>query len=164
MRHYILPLVCAAALAGCDRHTEERTVTIPGNGGAMTVSGNGQNYTVTDASGKESVTVNSNGVNAAVLPGFVPMYPGAKIDSSVVGMGDKGTGGTVIIETSAPVGDVIAFYKRKTSGSGFTETMNMASAGTTMFTTTSGDKKKTVEVIASTSNGATHAQIVWSGN
>jgi hypothetical protein len=59
---------------------------------------------------------------------------------------------------------VIAFYKRKTAGSGFTETMNMASAGTTMFTTTSGDKKKTVEVIASTSNGATHAQIVWSGN
>ncbi|HEY5047927.1 MAG TPA: hypothetical protein VII49_07920 [Rhizomicrobium sp.] len=163
MRAYLIALACLAMLAGCDRQRQEHTVTIPGNGGTMTVSGNGQNFTVKDANGNQSVTVNSGGVAAAVLPGFVSVFPGAKIDSSVVGVGAKGNGGTVILETSASPADVIAYYKQKSSAAGFGETMNMATGGTTMFTASSKDSKKTVEVVASTSNGATHAQVIWSG-
>ncbi len=164
MRAYLLPLACVLALASCDRNKQEKTVTVTGNGGTMTVSGNGEHFSVKDASGKQTVDINANGVTPTNLPDYVPVYPGAKVQSSVVGAGDKGNGGSIVIQTNASIADVVAFYKQKAAASGFSETMNMASAGTTMFTAASSDKKKTIEVIASTSDGATHAQIVWGGN
>jgi hypothetical protein len=167
MRSYILPLVCVLALAGCDRNKDEKTVTVSGaNGGTVTVSGNGTHFTATDANGKQSVEINSGGSSAppANMPDYVPLYPGSKVTASVVGAGDKGNGGMIVIETNASIADVIAFYKTKTAASGFSETMNMNMSGTTMFTVTSGDKKKTVNVVASTSDGKTHAQITWGTN
>jgi hypothetical protein len=167
MRSYVLPLICIVALAGCGRNTNERTVTVPGsNGGTVTISGNGQHFSATDANGHQSVDINSggNGAPPANMPSFVPVYPGAKVTASVVGSGDKGNGGMIVIETSASIADVVAFYKQKTAASGFAETMNMNVNGTTMSTQTSADKKKTVSIVASVSNGTTHAQITWGTN
>lgn len=165
MRSYILPLLCVVALAGCDRNKEEKTVTVAGgSGGTMTVSGNGEHFSVKDANGKAVVDVNANGVAATNLPAFAPVYPGAKVTANMSGTGNNGTGGTIVLETSASVADVVAFYKQKSAAAGFGETMNMNTGGTTMFTAGSSDKKKTIAVIASTSNGATHAQITWGNN
>ena len=166
MRGTISVLACVLAVAGCGRNQDQQhSVTVNGSGGSMTVSGNGEHFTVKDANGRQTVDVNTEGgVTPSNLPEFVPIFPGAKVQSSVVGAGNGGNGGTIVIETNASVGDLIAFYKQKTAASGFSETMNMNSGGTTMFTAGSSDKKRTIEVVASTSGGATHAQIIWSGN
>lgn len=164
MRAYIVPLVCLVALAGCDRN-KDRTVTVSGSNGTVTMSGNGEHFTVKDEKGNQTVEVNANGGGVpSNLPGFVSVYPGASVQSSVVGNGSSGTGGTIVIKTSASIADVIAFYKQKATANGFSETMNMATGGTTMFTAGSKDNKHTIEVIASTSDGATQAQVIWGGN
>ncbi len=166
MRAYLLPIVCVVALAGCGRNQDQQhNVTVSGNGGTVSVSGNGEHMTIKDTTGKESVEINSNGGGVpANLPDFVPVYPGAKVTSSVVGNGNNGNGGMIIEQTNASISDVIAFYKQKSAASGFVEAMNMNTGGTTMFTATSSDKKKSINVVASTSNGSTQAQITWGTN
>jgi hypothetical protein len=166
MRHYLLPLICVAALTGCGRNRDQQHgVTINGNGGSVTVSGSGEHMTIHDASGKQTVEINSNGGSApSNMPDYVAVYPGAKITASVAGAGNNGNGGMMVEQTSASVADVIAFYKQKSAGAGFVEAMNMNTGGTTMFTAQSSDKKKSLSVVASTSNGATQAQVTWGTN
>ena len=165
MRRYLLPLVCVAALTGCGRNQDQQhTVAINGNGGSVTVSGSGEHMTIHDANGKQTVEINSNGGSApSNMPDFVAVYPGAKITASVAGAGN-GNGGMMVEQTSASIADVVTFYKKKSSDAGFAETMNMTMGGSTMFTATSPDKKKSLSVVASTANGATQAQITWGSN
>lgn len=166
MRAYLLPLACVLVLAGCDRQKNEHTVTISGsNGATVTMSGNNEHFTVKDANGNATVDVNSSGGAApSNLPAYVSVYPGAKVQSSVVGSGTTGTGGSIAIQASASIADVLAFYKKQAASAGFAETMNLQTGGTTMFTAASKDSKKSIQVIASSADGGTHAQITWGGN
>lgn len=150
MRVYFLSLACLVSLAGCDRNREEQHVTV--SGGSMSVSGNGAHMSFKDASGQQTVEINSNGGAApANLPSFVTIYPGAKVQSSVTGSSANGNGGTIVIQTSASIPNLIAYYQKKSAAAGFGETMNMATGGTTMFTAGSKDNKRTIEVVASAS-------------
>ncbi|HEY1614238.1 MAG TPA: hypothetical protein VGF97_11150 [Rhizomicrobium sp.] len=165
MRMRFLHLACLLVLAGCDQNHHDqskdaKTVTIEGANGTVTISGNGTHYAVKSSHGSETVEISSNGAVPS-LPGFVPVYPGAKVVSSVVGAGGNGKGGTFVIEAGAPVDAVIGFYKGKMKSQGFSETMSLQSGASTMFS--SGSGKKSIEVVASASEGGTRAQIVWSG-
>ncbi len=159
MRVVILALAIAGVLAGCDQN-KQQNVVVSQNGTTASVSGNGQHITVTDAKSKETVNFSSNGLNGASLPAFVPVYPGGKVTTSVVGTGTS-NGGTIVVETSDSPDAVIAFYKQKSAASGFTQTANMNMNGMLMFTATSNSEKKSLQVMASTQNGKTQAQIVW---
>jgi len=158
MRVLILGLAAAGLLAGCDQNKPQ--VVVSQNGTTASVSGNGQHITVTDAKTKETVNYSSNGLNGASLPAFVPIYPGGKVTTSVVGSGSS-NGGTVVIETQDSPDAVIAFYKQKSAASGFTETANMNMNGMQMFTATADSSKKTLQVMASNQSGKTQAQIIW---
>jgi hypothetical protein len=165
MRASMLSLAIVLALAGCDQNHSEasrdsKTVTIAGgNGGTVTISGNGQHYAMKSSNGNQTVEVNTNG-SASGLPNFVPVFPGAKVQSSVVGSGGGGNGGSLVIEADAPVGAVIAFYKHKTENEGLGQTMYMQTGGSTLFA--AGTGKKAVQIVASADNGGTRAQITWS--
>jgi hypothetical protein len=163
MRACLLAFACVVALAGCGRNQDQQhTVVINGNGGSMSVSANGGHMTFKDSSGKASMEINTNGGGApANLPDFVAVYPGSKVTTSVVGAGNDGNGGMMVVQTNASVADVIAFYKQKASSAGFSETMNMNMGTETMFSSQSSDKKKSLSVVATTSNGATSAQVTW---
>ncbi len=160
MRISVWPLALLLALAGCgQKHEQSKTVTVNGSNGSVTISGNGEHYAMKSSNGNETVEVNTSGAVSG-LPGFVPVFPGAKVQSSVIGSGGNGNGGTIVIETSAPIDAVIGFYRRKTQGEGLGQTMFMQTGGSTMFA--AGTGKKTIEVIASTDNGNTRAQVIWS--
>lgn len=164
MRANLLLLACVVALAGCDRQKSDHTVTIAGSNGTVSMTGNGEHFAVKDANGNQTMEVNANGGGVpSNLPGFVTVYPGAKVQSSVVGNGANSTGGTIVIQSSACIADIIAYYRRRAASAGFSETMNMSTGETTMFTAGSNNKRS-IEVVASTSDGATHAQIIWGGN
>jgi hypothetical protein len=159
MRAVIVALAIAAALTGCDQNKQQNMV-VSQNGTTASVSGNGEHITVTDAKSKETVNYSSNGLNGANLPAFVPVYPGGKVTTSVVGSGSS-NGGTIVIETSDSPDAVIAFYKQKSAASGFTQTANMNMNGMQMFTATSDAEKKSLQVMTSAQNGKTQAQIIW---
>ena len=164
MRAYMLPLACVLVLAGCDRQKSEHTVTVAGSNGTVTMSGDSGHYTVKDANGSQTLEVNaSGGGTPSNLPSYVSVYPGATVQSSVIGAGPQGNGGSIAIQTSASIADVVAYYKKQTASAGFSETMNMQSGATTMFSAASKDSKKSIQIIASASDGGTRAQIIWGG-
>ena len=139
-----IPLLLVAAsamlMSGCDQNKsvtvkdKDGDVTISANGqqfhvhandgkqSDVTVSGSGGNVTVHSTDGNATVEVNAAGVNVGgKLPGFVNIYPGAKVVSTVNGGSTGNGGGTVAFETGAAPADVIGFYKQKASGAGFTQ-------------------------------------------
>ena len=168
------------ALAGCDQgknvtiKDKNGSVVVSANGrhvtvhstdgkdGDVTINGNGTNYTVHSSDGNSTVEVNTNGVNVSgKLPGFVNIYPGAKVISSVNGGSSNGGGGTVAFETGAAPATVIGFYKEKASASGFQQNLDANDSGSLIYSATSGTK--TIQVLASKDSTGTHAQVTWSG-
>jgi hypothetical protein len=159
MRALILGIGLTCLLAACDQNKQQGSVVVSQNG-QVSVSANGEHLTVTDAKNKETVNYSSNGLASANLPSFVPLYPGAKVTTSVVGSGTA-NGGTIVFVTSDSPEAVIAYYKQKSAAAGFAQTANMNMGGMTMFTATADAQKKSLQVMASTQNGKTQGQIVW---
>ena len=152
-------LVC---LAGCDQNKHEN-VTIRDKDKNVTISGDGQHFSIHSSDGKQTVDINTNG-GAAVgnLPSFVSVYPGAKVMTSATGTSATGTGGTLVLEIKASPAEVLGFYKQKATSAGFKEEASMNMGGTQMFTAKSGDR--TIQIVTSSGDGgATHAQVTWSG-
>jgi hypothetical protein len=161
-----LPIALFAAtvlLAGCDQKSgnEEHHVSIAGKEGNVTISGNGQHMTMKADNGKTVVEVNSNGIGNAKMPGFAPLYPGAKVEAAVTA--SENGGGTVSFQTTAQPADIIAFYKQKTGAAGLAEKLNMSSEGNLTFMAADADGKKTVQVVAAKADSGSHVQVYWQG-
>jgi hypothetical protein len=164
MRRIAVFAVAALVLASCGK-PEEKTVVVNDKGDKVAVSANGNHMSMQSGDGKTSITIDSNGVTDLKMPAFVTLFPGAKVTATVNGMGTDNTGGTVTFETSAAAADVIAFYKKDSEGAGLKEKMSMNQGGVSMFTSSSDDNKRNLEVVASAgqSAGGTHAQVTWTG-
>jgi hypothetical protein len=160
-----LPIALFAAtvlLAGCDQKPkEENHVSIAGKEGNVTISGNGQHMTMKADNGKTVVEVNSNGIGNAKMPGFAPLYPGAKVEATVTA--SENGGGTVSFKTAAQPAEIIAFYKQKTGAAGLAEKLNMSSEGNLTFMAAAADGKKTVQVIAAKADTGSQVQVYWQG-
>jgi len=173
----IIPL-----LTGCDQNKganvtikdKDGNVTISANGqhftmqsadgkkGTVTISGNGEHFTMNANDGNSSVEVSSNGVNiSGKLPSFVTIYPGAKVTTSATGSDANSTGGTLVMETKAAPADVITFYRNKAEGAGFKQTLSMDQGGTVVYGASQGEKQ--LQVLATRTDAGTHAQVTWSG-
>ncbi|MEI9933024.1 MAG: hypothetical protein WDM89_21440 [Rhizomicrobium sp.] len=130
-------IISTAALTGCgksDTHVYsdgKNTVAVANNGdGHMTVTGsNGEKMEF--GAGAE-----------AKMPSYLPLYPGAKVTASFTGQGKDGSAGMVSFSTSDAPEAVIAFYKQKAGAAGMADTMNMNSAGTTVYVA-ANEKAKT---------------------
>ena len=153
-----LCLAMGVLVAACGKSADKNSVTISGNGGNVTVSGDSGHMIMKSDDGKTTVEVNSNGIGNVAMPDFAPLYPGAKVLSSVTGSGNGG-GAMVMFKVAAAPADIIAFYKQKTAAAGMGETLN-ASEGAGMMFVASKDKK-TVQVIATKSDSGTQVQVIW---
>jgi hypothetical protein len=93
-------------------------------------------------------------------PGYLPIYPGAKVIGGMA-RGGRIRGGNLIFETSAQAADVIAFYEKSTAEAGFVQTVNSASGSTVSFAAAAG--RRTVRITTEPIAGGSHVQIVWTG-
>jgi len=155
----IVAVIAAAALvAGCDQHPA-KTVKIKGKDGAVTISGNGEHMTMTADDGKTMVEFNANGIGNQKLPDFAPVYPGAQVQGSVVAQTEGG--GTFSFESSDAPEKVIAFYKDRAKSAGLVEKLSMTANGSLTYMASSGDEKKTLQVIAAKNGAGSHVQVYW---
>ena len=187
MRYF--PTVIAAAvcilLAACDQNSKSNDVTVKGQNGTVTISANGQNFsmkasddkngnftmsgngghfTMKASDGKQTVEINSTGGGTKMkLPDFVAIYPGGKVQSTTIGAGKDGNGGTLSFQTTASPAAVIAWYKQKAANEGLSKAVDMNMGATTMFTANADGGKKTLQVIAASSGSGAQVQVNWSG-
>jgi hypothetical protein len=157
-----LGLSVCVLVAGCGQKSDkDKTVTISGNDGNVTIAGNNEHMVVKSADGNATVDINANGIARANMPDFAPLYPGAKVTSSISGDNsrDGTTGAMVMFTVAAAPADVIAFYKQKADAAGLPQTMSADVNNTVMFSATKD--KKTITVSATKSNDTTQVQVVW---
>ncbi|MGH6888231.1 MAG: hypothetical protein ACREHF_03395 [Rhizomicrobium sp.] len=181
----IAAAVVACLLTGCDQNSKSNDVTVKGKDGNVTISANGQNFsmkasddkngsftmsgngghfTMKASDGKQTVEINATGSGTDLkLPGFVTAYPGGKIQSTTIGSGDKGASGTFIFETADAPAAVIAWYKKKSADAGLKQAIDMSMGTTSMFTSSGDGGKKALQVIAATSGRGARVQVNWTG-
>jgi len=187
MRSLLILTIAAAGViaAACDQNSKSNDVTVKGENGTMTISangqdftmkasdnksgnftmsGNGSHFTIKATDGKQNVVINTTGGDAnAKLPDFVTVYPGGKVKSTTISAGKDSVGGSLSFETTASPATVIAWYKQKASNEGLSKAIDMNMGGTTMFTANADGGKKSLQVIAASSGAGAQVQINWSG-
>ncbi|HEX4079929.1 MAG TPA: hypothetical protein VHX61_13780 [Rhizomicrobium sp.] len=187
IRNLFVIAACAVCLsiAACGQNPKPDGVTIKGQNGSVTISANGQNFSmkasddksgsftmsgngghfVMKASdGKQTVDINASGGHADLdLPGFVTTYRGARLQSTTINAGAKSNSGTFAFETSDSPAAVIAWYKQKATGAGLARAVNMNMGPTMVFTANADGGKKVLQVIAANSGSGAHVQVNWSG-
>ncbi|HEY6578520.1 MAG TPA: hypothetical protein VIY09_04305 [Rhizomicrobium sp.] len=172
-------------LAGCDQNPKSNAVNIQDKNGSVTVSANGQtftmkanddkngsftmsagngHFTMKASDGKQNVEINAAGNSADVhMPGFAATYPGARVQSTTVDAGANGTSGSEIFETNNPPAAVIAYYRQQAAGAGLKEALNMNMGATATFTANADGGKKALQVIAASSGSGARVQVNWTG-
>ena len=148
--------VCSLGMVSCGPSDN----TIRTAGGTVTTSADGSTTTVTGPNGQVVQFGAGAQVANSQLPDFLPLYPGAKVSSSVVSSPDVTTrGGSVAFETTAPISDVVNFYKQKAVAQGLTEALNLSeSDGMTYM----ASKDKTmIQVIATKGKESTAVVLSW---
>jgi hypothetical protein len=178
-------LAALPLLVACDQKSKSNDVTVKSDNGNVTISANGQNFTmrasdqkngnftmsgngghftIKASDGKQNVEINSTGGDTHVkLPDFVVVYPGGKVRSTTIGAGKDGNGGTLLFETAASPAAVIAWYRQKSVSEGLSKAIDMNMGGTTMFTANADGGKKTLQIIAASSASGAQVQVNWSG-
>jgi hypothetical protein len=184
-RTIFLAAAVVPLLAACDQNSKSDDVTVKGQNGSVTISANGQNFsmkasddktanftmsgngghfTMKASDGKQTVEINSTGGETNMkLPDFVAIYPGGKVQSTTIGAGKEGNGGTLSFETASSPAAVIVWYKQKASAEGLSKAIDMNMGGTTMFTANADGGKKTLQVIAAAKATGAQVQVNWSG-
>jgi hypothetical protein len=146
----------AACLAGCGRSGTKTYST--SNGGTVSVSNANDHMTITGSNG-EKVEFGA-GTNAK-MPTFLPLYPGATVQSSFTGNGKDGSGGVVTFHAHAAPADVIEFYKGKSTAAGMAQTMTADMGGTSTYVAASDKTKQTMSVSATKDADGTNVQLTW---
>jgi hypothetical protein len=150
--------VCVVA-AGCGKSSEKTYVS---KDGSVTVSnsGNAGHMTVNSGNGTATMDFNADGGVHATMPDFAPLYPGAKVTSSVVANNTDGTkGAQVSFTVAAPPADVIAFYKQHVGTANLPQTMSVDQGDTMMFM--AGKDKKAVTVTVGKQDGGSQVMVIW---
>jgi hypothetical protein len=184
-RPVVIAATACVALAACDQNSKSNDVTIKGQNGSVTISangqtfsmkasddksgsftmsGNGSHFVMKASDGKQTVDINASGGHADFnMPDFVTTYPGAKLQSTTINAGAKTASGTFSFETTDSPAAVIAYYKQKAAGAGLAPAVNMNMGPTTVFTANADGGKKVLQVVAATSGSGAHVQVNWSG-
>jgi hypothetical protein len=147
-------LVIGLGLAGCGQSS---TTTVATPEGTVRTSADGSTTTLTGASGP-SATFGA-GATATQLPDFLPLYPGAKVLSSINAPQAGMQGGSVAFETNASPAEVVTFYKQKAAAQGLAETLS--STETDGMTYMASKDQTMVQVIASKGTNSTEIVLSW---
>lgn len=166
MRHILAAIAVstAFALGGCDDRKEHSdikvtnddgtTVTIKSHDGKVVVQSDDRKTVFRSATGEDAIEVKT--------PDFVPVYPGAKVQTTSSTSTDGGKGGMMIFYSDAAPKQIVAFYKKKAASEGFKETMNMEASGTLMFSASDESSKTGMNVVVREDGGKTMTQVMWS--
>jgi hypothetical protein len=151
MRIVIFAALAAAAvsMAGCGKKEEK----------GLQVTSGGQTVTV----GEDGVKVAAKGEQAGA-PDFAPIYPGAKVESIVTGIGQAGgatSGGMASLSVSATPQQVIDFYRTSAANAGLKAGMDMGSGGGASFSASDEATKRMVQVIVSPAGDKSNVQLIW---
>lgn len=136
MKNFVLVLAAGLALSACG--SDEVTVAENADG-KVTKSGDGTiNVTTTDGA-SATIATEGSGLSessakvAQSLPAFAPMYPGAKVVTTMTGMDQGGSSGSVVVlESEDSLAKITAFYDGKISASGAKQQMRMDQEGSAM--------------------------------
>jgi hypothetical protein len=156
------------ALAACGGQ-DTKTVTVPaGDGGTATVKttekGDTQEVTITGPDGKSTavITAGDGAAAPANLPAFAPVYPGAKIESSLSGSGPEGSGGVLVMTTKDAPDKVAAFYEARIKAANLGDTTRFSNNDMQMIGGTAGEKGPSANVtIAPDPAGGTRINLIY---
>jgi hypothetical protein len=142
----------ALSLAACGQKDE---ASKPG----VKVSESG--VTVTGKDGQAVVRV-GDAATRTDMPDFAPLYPGAKVESSVADMhqGDA-DGGMIVFTVPGKADEVLAFYKARAAAAGFKTQLDGDMGQARMFAASNETTKQGVQVIATEANGQANIQVIW---
>jgi hypothetical protein len=157
MRAFVTVVMIGAAvgLVACGKSD---TKTYSTGNGSVTVSNSNDHMTITGANG-EKVEFGT-GTNAK-LPAFLPLYPGATVQSSFTGNGKDGTGGMVSFHAHASPAEIIGFYKDKSTAAGMAQTVMADMGGTSTYVAANDKTKQTVSVSATKDADGATVQLTW---
>ena len=157
----VLSIGVCLAVAACGKSDNNKTVTYSGGNGTVTMSssGNNEHVVVHSTNGNATMEFNANGMGHVNMPAFAPLFPGAKVTSSIDESSATGGGAMVAFTTSSSPGDVIAFYKQKSLAAGLASTLDMSSGDNQTYV--ASKDRLSVQVIAAKSADGTHASITW---
>lgn len=146
--------LAAVSLAGCGKKEESGKPSV-------TVTPGG--YTARSKDGTVSVVTAAAAAAAnAKVPAFAPLYPGARVESVMDGIGnDKAHGGTVVYKIDASPEKVVDFYKDKATAGGFKTEMDSNMGAAHMFAAKDEASGEAVQVIASASGDGSSVQVIW---
>ena len=128
------------------------------------VSGGEHGGTMKVETGKGTATFGA-GEDAAKVPDWIPLYPGATFEGQGSMELNGARHGTFTLRSDAAAADLVSFYKDKMSGLGLqvqSLSMDMSNAQGTMLNGTS--EKRTLSVSVGSENGRTAVQVVYSEN
>ena len=149
-------LIAAAAvialLCACGRKDGHTTITTGPDGSVK--------YPVKGANGDSAQVVTGGG--QVKLPAYLPLFPGAVVDSSMTANGGASAGNMVIFHTGSKPDQVIAFYKQKAEGAGFASIFSNQAGDNMMFTAGKEGTEESLQVIATPADGGASVQLTWS--
>jgi len=151
----VLMIGAAVALSACGKNN---TKTYSTGNGSVTVSNSNDHMTITGSNG-EKVEFGT-GTNAK-LPSFLPLYPGATVQSSFTGNGKDGSGGVVTFQAHASPAEIIGFYKGKATAAGMAQTMTADMGGTSTYVAANDKTKQTMSVSATANADGSSVQLTW---
>lgn len=153
-------LVAASlVLGGCDRKPEKKESE------HVSVSRDSGKITIQSDQGHAKVEIATEGGNlASQLPSFVPLYPGAKVQSRMQAASEGGKGGGIVYTAKAQPDAVIAFYRDKAKAEGMVERMVMRSEEAHILVAAAKDNKHSFRVSATPAEGGSQVSVFWSGD
>jgi len=151
----VVMIAAAAGLVACGKSD---TKTYSTSNGSVTVSNSNDHVTITGANGEKAEIGTGT---TAKLPSFLPLYPGATVQSSFTGNGKDGSGGMVAFHAHASPAEIIGFYKEKSTAAGMTQTMTADMGGTSTYVAANDKTKQTLSVSATKDADGTSVQLTW---
>jgi hypothetical protein len=92
----------------------------------------------------------------------VPLYPGARVASAIVGSGDGGRGAMVTLETTALPADVMGFYRERVAQAGYAVKAEVNTGSMRMLGAEKDNRSLTVQVAPKEGGGSTVALLAGS--
>lgn len=149
MRIMVL-VVAGLALASCgeSKKTEDVAFTVKSSEGEdQTVKGevSQDKDTVTFTSEKGAATFSSGDAAASAAKDVAPVYPGAKVVSTMKGVSEGGAGGMVVMTSSDSADKVVAHYKKVIADRGMKVTAEITTDESRMIS--AGDEHDGMQVM-----------------
>lgn len=95
------------------------------------------------------------------VPGWVPAYPGASVQTNISGNSSDGEGGNVTYTTSDPQAKVMSFYQDKAKEMGIKTNLTTTTGDSSMIIATDESKDRSLTVLIGADSGKTTINLTY---